>query len=188
MTQKKKNQKKKWAIVLVGIVLLIGVGTGTYFVLKNLNGKKNDNTEIIDDNQKKDEIVKVDSSKDDGGNGSGNGDENSGKPKVIQYDGDNPNEAETLSGAITFAGVTENILMIRVNIDQYLESGECELTLRKGNDTIYNSIASIIGGPSTATCEGFDVSTAGLGGGKIQIDINLNANGRSGVIRGEANI
>ena len=78
--------------------------------------------------------------------------------------------------------------MIRVNIDQYVGSGSCELTLVRGGATIYNSIASIIGGASTATCEGFDVPVAGLGGGTVEININLSADGRSGTIRGEVGI
>ena len=186
MAQKKKNQKKTWVIVLVVVVLLAGVGTGTFFALKGIDEQKNDNTEVTDDNQKKEEIKNEDSSKTNSSSEDNSGE--SEKPKVVQYDGDDPNKAETLSGAITFAGVADVTLMIRVNIDQYLESGTCELTLRKGGDTIYNSIASIIGGPSTATCEGFDVPAAGLGGGRIQIEINLSAGERNGVIRGEANI
>lgn len=186
MMQKKKNNKKKWIITLVTLVLLIGAGVGTFFILKGANEQKDDKVEVTD-SQEEEEKSGIQTSSDDGTNtdNSGNGME---KPKVVQYDGDDPNKAEELSGVVTYAGVTDGKLMIRVNIDQYLESGTCELTLVRGGDTIYNSIASIIGGPSTATCEGFDVPVAGLGGGQIEIKINLSADSRNGTIRGEANI
>ena len=110
------------------------------------------------------------------------------KKKVVQYEGEDPNEAEDLSGVVTYADVVDGMLMVRVSIDQYLTEGTCELTLAQGGATIYNSIARIIGDVSTATCEGFDVSVEQLGGGNTEIIINLNANERRGVIRGEVEI
>ena len=110
------------------------------------------------------------------------------KKKIEQYDGEDPNDAETLSGVVTYAGVSNDVLMIRVNIDQYLESGECELTLLRGGSSIYNSTAEIVGGPSTASCDGFDVPVSGLGGGATEININLKSGERSGVIHGEVEI
>ena len=110
------------------------------------------------------------------------------KEAVNQYDGDNPNTANDLSGAVTYAGINGANLVIRVNIDQYLSSGTCELTLARSGATIYSSIANIGGGAATSTCEGFDVPVSNLGGGAVDIIINLSAEGRSGVIRGEADI
>jgi len=110
------------------------------------------------------------------------------KKKVVQYDGDDPNEAESLSGVITRADVTGQNLVIRVNIDQYLGSGRCELSLVKGGTTIYTDTADVVGVASTSTCEGFDIPVSGLGGGNIQINIKVSADGREGTIRGEVNI
>lgn len=110
------------------------------------------------------------------------------KKKVVQYEGDDPNEAESLSGAITRADVTGQNLVIRVNIDQYLGSGRCELSLVRGGSTIYTETANVVGIASTSTCEGFDIPAAGLGSGNVQINIKISSDGREGTIRGEANI
>lgn len=110
------------------------------------------------------------------------------KEKVVQYDGDDPNEAESLSGAITRADVVGQTLVVRVNIDQYLGSGRCELSLVRGGATIYTDVVNIEGGASTSTCEGFDIPTSGLGSGNTQINIKISADGREGTIRGEVNI
>ena len=108
--------------------------------------------------------------------------------KIIQYEGDDPNKAEELSGVVTYANANGGVLIIRTSIDQYLTEGTCDLTLGRSGDIIYSDTTNIVGDASTATCQGFDVATAGLGEGNIEITINLNANGKSGVIRGEASI
>ena len=108
--------------------------------------------------------------------------------KVEQYEGEDPNTQNDLSGVVTYAAVSNGILAIRANIDQYLEEGKCELILKRNDATIYSSIANIINSASTATCEGFDVPVEGLGGGKVDIIINLSAGERSGSIRGEVNL
>ena len=45
-----------------------------------------------------------------------------------------------------------------------------------------------MGDVSTAMCEGFDEPVEGLGEGNIEIIIKLNADERSGLIRGEVDI
>lgn len=107
------------------------------------------------------------------------------KEKVVQYDGNDPNEAEELSGTVTYAGVRGNALMIRVNIDQYLENGECSLSLVRDGSSIYDDKAKISSGPSTSTCEGFDVPTSEVGDGDVQIVITIDSGEKKGTIRGE---
>ena len=76
--------------------------------------------------------------------------------------------------------------MIRVNIDQYVDGGTCELSLQ-GNTT-YSDTANIAGGASTATCEGFNVPANMLASGTYQIIIKINSGGKTGTIKGEVNI
>ena len=89
---------------------------------------------------------------------------------------------------VTYAGVVDDKLMIRVNIDQFLADGSCELKLVRNNSTIYNSTANIFADVSTSTCEGFDVPVSGLGSGNTNIEIQLKSGDKSGIIRGEVNI
>ena len=178
---KRRKRSKKWISWLIILVLLIGAGAVCYMVWDSYfrdktepeTSETSDNTES--EEQKNDSEAELTS-------------EEPEKKKVEQYDGDDPNNAQDLSGVVTYAGVNNGVLMIRVNIDQYLDSGKCELTLTRGGATIYSSIASIIGSASTSTCEGFDVATGELGGGNVEINIKLESNGRTGLIRGEANI
>jgi hypothetical protein len=108
--------------------------------------------------------------------------------KVPQYEGDDPNMAEELTGAITYAGVVGDKLMIRVNIDQFLTSGECKLGLRRGGANIYNLSARIVDNVSTSTCEGFDVPISELGAGNVQIVITVQSGEKTGTIEGEVTI
>lgn len=109
-----------------------------------------------------------------------------GKEEIIQYEGDDPNTQDDLTGVITYAGVSGDSLMIRVNIDQYLENGTCELSLVQ-NGVIYSDVANIVGSAATATCEGFNVPAGGLGG-QYEIIISLSSGEKAGVIKGEVEI
>ena len=111
------------------------------------------------------------------------------KEEVIQYDGENPNETNELSGVVTYAGVTGNKLMIRVNIDQFLSGGSCKLRLVfEGDVELYSDEVNIIDSASTATCAGFDVPISGLRSGKYNIYINLSSGGKVGTISGEVSL
>ena len=181
MARRRKN-KRKWISWLIILVLLIAAGVVVYLVWDNYFNEKKDEIETTETEQ-------IDQQEDEGGNSEVElVNENGEKKTPPKYEGEDPNKAEELSGAITYAGVQDGKLMIRVNIDQYLSSGKCELTLKRGGATIYNSVANIIGNASTSSCEGFDVPTKGLGGGKTEIVIKLNANSKSGTIRREVNI
>lgn len=178
---KKMNKKLICGMVVLFIIVAAGVTGGLMW-----NQARNN------DNGPKPEVPNVEERKDNDIEEPTEGEELTStgveKEAIVQYDGENPNEAEDLSGVVTYAGVVDDRLMIRLNIDQYLDSGECELTLSRDGATIYTSIANIVGGPATATCEGFDVPVSELGGGNLQININLSAGERRGSVRGEVNI
>ena len=180
MAQKRKRNKK-WVLPLVLVFLAVVTGIIVCFVLNNRSNSEGgtsgeQESNIVDKPQKEKESAPE-------------GEEASPeKKKVEQFDGDDPNSADSLSGVVTYAGVNGGSLMVRVNIDQYLEGGECGLTLNRGGTTIYSSVAEIVGGPSTASCAGFDVPFSEIGSGEIEIIINLKSDDRKGTIRGEANI
>ena len=184
MAKKKQKKTKKIIYWLFMLILLIAAAGVTYLVWDSyFNDQKND-TETSSESSNEEEERKPEKEKVEVELKS----EAPEKEKVVQYDGEDPNTAQGLSGAITRASVTGSKFVLRVNIDQYLTEGTCELTIKRNGATIYNSIASIIGNASTATCEGFDIPVNQLGGGPVEININLSADGKGGVIRGEANI
>lgn len=110
------------------------------------------------------------------------------KDPIPQYDGEDPNESTALTGVITYAGANGNQFMIRVNIDQYLSSGTCNLILSQNGAAVYGDSAAIIDAASTSTCEGFNIATAELSSGHYDITINLTADGKTGTITGEADL
>ena len=185
MVQRRRRKSKKWIHWLVFFVLLVAAGVVCYFVWNeyfndiekdkveenivveevNTEGDSKEESEVINEEE---EIIE--------------------KEKVIQYEGNDPNEAEELTGAVTYVGVSGNNLIIRVNIDQYLNGGYCELNLLRNGQVIYGDTVSVIGSAATATCEGFNVPVAEIGNGGVEIVIKISSEGRSGTIRGKTNI
>ena len=187
MAQRRKNKRKciYWLVVLVFFVVAGVVAFlvwNNYFRDKGENRQENGSAEVVND--KDGTNVKKDVDGKDGIDDEAKKAEE--EKKVVLYEGDDPNEREELTGVVTYAGVNDGALMIRVNIDQYVNSGTCELNLQ-GNTT-YSDTANIVGGASTATCEGFNVPANVLASGTYQIIIKINSGGKTGTIKGEVNI
>lgn len=184
----KRRRSKKWISWLILLILVVAVVVvcvlvwNSYFKPKD-DGQAN-STEQSSVDEKKEEKKSED-------NKSEEKKEDSDEPeekKVEQYDGKDPNKAAELTGVITYAGVSGDNLMIRVNIDQYLNGGTCSLVLRQGGGNVYNATASIIDSASTSTCEGFNVPVAGLSAGVYNIIIYIDSGGKTGEISGEVTL
>ncbi|MCR5700010.1 MAG: hypothetical protein K6G49_01075 [Candidatus Saccharibacteria bacterium] len=183
MAKRRNYRKIIWWTV--GVILVAGIVIAGIVIGINNTGRTNN-----DEMTKTEEQPKVEQ-KDDNDNKNTeeeNTEEIDDYKKITQYEGADPNKAEELSGVVTYASVNGGTLVIRTSIDQYLTEGTCDLTLERDGHIIYSDTTNIVGEASTATCQGFDVTTAGLGEGKIDIIINLNANSKSGVIRGGVDI
>lgn len=107
------------------------------------------------------------------------------KEEVKQYEGNDPNESESITGAITYLSATDNALMVRVNIDQFLTGGQCEMVLINGGEEVYREVVGMVDAASTSTCEGFNVSRSELPSGETKITINMTAGEKTGVLEGE---
>ena len=181
MAQKRKQKSWKWVSWFLLLVLAITAGVVVYLVWGNyFSDKKEDGNEQ--------ETAQIDKAHGEEEGVLSNNEEVVEKKKIEQYEGEDPNDKDSLSGVVTYAGVNGGMFMIRVNIDQYLETGECSLKLLRGDTTIYSSIVEVNGGPSTASCAGFDVPVNEIGEGMVKINIDLSSDGRSGLIVGEANL
>ena len=182
MAQKRKKNRS-WISWVFIFVLFVAACVVCYLVWDNyFNDKKEDESseetsEVVEDvKDGKPEITSetVEDEEDD--------------KKVKQYEGEDPNKAEGLSGSVTYAGKIDNRITIRLNIDQYLNEGSCELHLIKNGTEIYSDTANIMGSVSTATCEGFDILATDIESGKYDIVINISSGEKKGTIRGEINI
>ncbi len=192
--KQKRNRGKRWlywlfmALLFVGVVVICYFVWDAYFRTKDVivndrddvgknelvkEKEKEENEKIREEDDKSDEPVIPDVVE---------------KEKTIQYEGDDPNASESLTGAITYAGVSGSELVIRTNIDQYLTTGECELVLESGGTVIYNTEVSIISSVATSVCDGFNVPVSALGGGEIDIIIKIGSDERKGLLQGKVNI
>lgn len=186
MTQRRKRNKK-WISWIIILALLIGAGVVCFLVKKTyFDDKKEpegDNSSQSITPEKKETVPKKkeeEKTKEE--------EPVEEKEKVQQYDGTDPNVASSVTGVITYAGVSGDQLMIRVNIDQYLNGGKCTLGLRQDGGNIYSAEANIVDSAATSTCEGFNIPVAGLPKGNINIVIYISSGDKNGEITGEVTL
>ena len=179
----RRRRSKKWISWLIILVLLVAAVIVAYQVWDNyFNDKKEPETTEVD----KKEEEKQNENKVEPENTTPEPEE---KKENIQYEGEDPNVGASLTGAITYAAVSGTNILIRVNIDQYLSSGSCELRLvKEGDVNAYSDTANIISSATTATCEGFNVPLSSVSSGNYNIYINLTSGDKTGVINGEVNV
>ena len=107
------------------------------------------------------------------------------KEEVKQYDGGDPNMSEELTGVISYTGVNDGNLIVRVNIDQYLLSGNCELSLMNNSIIVYSNVVAIEDSVSTSTCSGFSIPISELPSGSFIVEVILKSGNKYGKISGE---
>lgn len=102
-----------------------------------------------------------------------------------QYEGENPNTSEEITGFINYTAIDGDHLSIRLTLNQYLTSGTCTLKMSLGDLTIEQS-APIFADPSTSSCQGFDVPLSDLtASGTWQISVKVSADNKTGTIIGD---
>lgn len=177
-----KRRRSKRPYIIATVLILACVAGGTAFALSVINKP----------NPKEETTSEEESTPTDSTEGTSDGDIApagvSGEDKfneIPQYEGEDPNTLEELTGSLTFAQVSDNNLVIRVNIDQYLTSGTCSLSLSNG----YAAEAAIIPtGSIYSSCEGFDIPVSSLPSGTLNINIRLSSDGKTGTITGSVNL
>lgn len=185
MNEQRKNYNKWWYWGIGVIILVMLIVGGMIIWRNNTNDEKTEevNTSKVEEKEKS-ETEKVEPATSD----ASVADKAIEEKKVSQYEGEDPNKAEELTGVITYAGLSGDKLMIRVNIDQFLNSGECRLGLRQAGATVYNASARVVDNVTTSTCEGFDIPVSELGVGNTQIIIMVQSGEKTGMITGEATL
>ena len=177
---KRRRRSKKWISWLIIIVLLIAAIVVCYLVWDNYfnNDKPEENEEssqVEEESEGKSEET---------GEGEENQTSEEDEKKVKQYEGEDPNEQTELSGSITSARFVDNNVTIRVNIDQFLDEGNCELNIVKNSEVVYNENARVISSASTSTCEGFDFYSPAITSGRYGIVIRITSGEKTGLISG----
>ena len=180
---KRRKRSYKWISWVLFLVLLIGAAIVVFLVRDSIFGEKKEEPTIeaenivIEQNDSIKEEPKIEAEA-----------PQPEKEEVVSYDGDNPNKEDDLTGVVTYAGIVDEVLMIRVNIDQFLSQGTCKLVLEKDGATRHEEMAQIVDSAATATCEGFNVSAGTLEGGNYKIIIKLESGEKNGIINGEVSL
>ena len=175
-----QKQKRKLIIVVVVIVIFV-IAAVAAFLIWNNNSKKKEDSQVNTDSSQEEKKEDSESAKE-------VEEEPEDEKRVKQYEGEDPNKGGSLTGVVTYAGLAADNLIIRVNIDQYLYDGKCSLKLLRNGGVIYSDKSGIATSATTATCEGFNVPVDGLGGGEIEIVIDLESGGKTGTINGKVEV
>ena len=180
---KRRKRNNSWISWILLLTLLIGAAIVVFLVRDSIFGDKKEEPTIEvgnivieqNDSIKEEPKIEVEAPQPE-------------KEEVVSYDGDNPNKEDDLTGVVTYADIVDGVLMIRVNIDQFLSQGTCKLVLEKDGVAQYEEIARITDSAATATCEGFNVSAGTLEGGNYKIIIKLESGEKKGIINGEVSL
>lgn len=184
----KRKRDFRWVKWLSFLVLVVAAIVVVILVKNNyFNEKSGDNPQQSENaNRPEDKEPEVNSNSD--RIEENKTEEEKPEEKVPQYDGESPNKSETLTGMITYANVADEELTIRVNIDQFLQTGTCNIVMSRNGITYYTGSVGIIESVTTSTCDGFKIPVSELVSGNLQVEINLESEGKSGKIEGRVKI
>lgn len=108
--------------------------------------------------------------------------------KVSQYEGEDPNLLDELTGRIAYKGVNREpnyqTLTVSASIDQYLHSdGTCTLSIKTPDNTeIYSAVLPAQPDVTTSACGPFEVNIADFSPGAYQIEITVSGDSKAGLI------
>lgn len=183
--------KSKKKLVTIALVATFIVACGAYVAIAATNDlwpfANSDKSQTDNQEEADTESVVTDGDIDSvhgNNNSSGQGNEEDSPENHIPPKYDTPAntpEPASLTGVISHASVRNDNLVIRTTINQFLSSGDCSLTLTRSSDSkTVTKRTSIAAGPSTSSCDGFDIPTTELGSGNWDIVINLKSGDRQG--------
>lgn len=110
--------------------------------------------------------------------------------KTTQYEGEDPNTLEQLTGYLTRKGVDDGVLTVVAVIDQYLHTpGFCTITLKNSTgQTVYTASSDAIPDVTASICDTFEIPTTGFASGTYRIEIDLASDNKRGIITDEVNL
>ena len=158
-----REGRKKLTFVYIFLVLLFSIGV-TFLVLSIIIPPKND-SEMLDTTVNTTELEK----------------------KAEQ---ESETSSDTLDISLSKNEVLDGKYQVRVTIFEVLtETGTCELTMKSENgDEVKRSTKTISAGPSTTSCDGFDIRTEGIASGTYSFTLTVTVGSRVGAVNGSIKI
>lgn len=168
----------KRPILIGGFLLILAAVVGiTIVVCKQINkSNKDDSTHLSSSESTENSQPQVTTPPDP---------EDDIEDKTPQYEGQDPNDLEELTGVIIYKDidVETQTLHSAVTIDQYLQDeGQCVYSILQ-NDVILRTTSAVIAPDvTTSVCGPIALSIDGLPPGIYQITVNLSGEGKQGSI------
>ena len=193
----RRHRKHNWGLIIFFAILIIAAAIILYNLFQPVKFQDAP-PEISQSDDTTSETIKPENVKGETKDASGK-DKDSEAPEQkttasdgtpIRNEGADPNSSASLTGAITYADAPNGALMIRTNIDQYLTSGTCDLTLTSNSisGVSYTMQVPIIPSVSSSSCDGFDYEAGEVRAGNYSIKIEVKSGGKSGILTGEVNL
>jgi len=178
----KRRHKRRTIILVLIVVLALGI-TSTVVALNLINPKKAEQT-TEQQAPASDHTDMTNGKSTDDAQALGSTNEAANKTPA-QYEGENPNNYDSLTGIITFAGVSEGQFMISVSIDQFV-TGNCSFEAIGPNGETIVADVKIMAGPSSSFCSysGPIPETHG----KYSIKVTPTSENKTGAITGEVEL
>lgn len=176
--QDKKNKHRvpfyrRPVIIIPCIIAVIVIAVAVVLIVKNLPKAEQDEQIIeepenvlvyADDTDEEDEVTPED------------------EKAIIQYEGENPNQLEYLTGLITYADIVDGRLTAMVSIDQYLGTGVCRANLKSGDQIVASVDQVVEADASTSHCGPIEIDLSGISGGKYQLEVTISSDNKTGVL------
>ena len=108
--------------------------------------------------------------------------------KVTQYEGEDPNDLEELTGRVAYKGVSTEqnfrTLTVSASIDQYLMAdGTCTLRLKDSSGAeVYSATMPASADVTTSACGPFEIPVTNFSPGDYRIEIAVSGDGKTGLI------
>lgn len=162
VTKKKHSQKKRLAIVIVAIILgLAAAGAGAYAIVSNSQNTPSNNTDSQSDNTPNDSPATEDSASQD-------------KQDFLDAESNTDEEkpSQEQSSSISLSARSQGNTVIVTTKLNGVPSGECNLTVTSGGESISRS-ADVIYNAEYSTCAGFTISKSDLPAGTWTLDLSV---------------
>ncbi len=192
-----KNQKphrtpiyRRPAVILTFLALLIVVAVAVFFVVKALTSqpesdqRPSEDTSLSEEEDDSDLPVSGDTP------ATSDAEESDDwEPKIKQYEGEDSNKAEELSGVINYVDVDDNRnVTIYSSINQLVDGGTCTLNLKKGNNVVFSTKVATRIEVATSACEPIVFSATQIPSGTYEIELQILGGNKKGIINSEVNL
>lgn len=194
---KTKNQKSRasrkgtsarshsWVLALVIIIIIIAIVAVIVYLVK----PHSDSPESSDSTTSQQPDTPSDSKTPDDDSTSPETPD-SPENKVQQYEGEDPNDLDELTGVVISKYIENGVLTVMATINQYLhQTGTCTITLTGQNShDSYIASSDAHADITTSYCENFEIPVSTLTSDTYDIEIKLTGDGKIGTIRDEVKL